>query len=42
MASTYKIPMSKLILTLFLLAVTCVAAVVAWSFHSGLTWTASV
>jgi hypothetical protein len=31
--------MSKLILTLFLLAVACVAAAVAWSFNSGLTWT---
>lgn len=40
MAKTYKFPMSKTVLTLFLLFVACVAAAVAWSFNSGLTWTA--
>ncbi|WP_272699535.1 PH domain-containing protein [Desulfovibrio sp. Fe33] len=40
MASTFHIPMSKTVLALFLLIMTSVAAVVAWSFNSGLTWTA--
>ena len=39
MATTYKVPMNKYILTLFLLSVAAVAAAVAWSFNSGLTWT---
>lgn len=39
MANSYKIPMSKLVLTVFLLCVAAVAAAVAWSFNSGLTWT---
>ncbi len=39
MASTYKIPMSKIVLAFFLIAVAAVAAAVAWSFNSGLTWT---
>ncbi|WFS61754.1 PH domain-containing protein [Pseudodesulfovibrio thermohalotolerans] len=40
MTTIYKIPMSKTVLTFFLLLVACVAAGVAWSFNSGLTWTA--
>lgn len=39
MAATFKIPMSKLVLTLFLAAVTVVAGAVTWSFRSGLLWT---
>ena len=39
MASTYKVPMSNLVLTAFLLVVAVVAGAVAWSFNSGLTWT---
>jgi hypothetical protein len=39
MAATFKIPMSKMVLTLFLIAVAAVAGVVTWSFRSGLTWT---
>ncbi|WP_319543087.1 PH domain-containing protein [uncultured Pseudodesulfovibrio sp.] len=39
MATTYKVPMHTFILALFLIAVTAVAAAVAWSFNSGLTWT---
>lgn len=38
-ANTYKIPMSKRVLTLFLICVAAVAAAVAWSFNSGLAWT---
>lgn len=40
MAATFKIPMSKLVLTLFLLCVAAVAGAVTWSVRSGLTWTA--
>ncbi|MBG0789700.1 MAG: hypothetical protein H0S80_04290 [Desulfovibrionaceae bacterium] len=40
MAATYKIPMSKSVLTIFLIAVAAVAGAVTWSFRSGLTWTA--
>lgn len=39
MANTFKVPMSKSVLTIFLLFVAAVAAAVAWSFNSGLTWT---
>ena len=39
MAATFKIPMSKLVLTLFLVAVAAVAGAVTWSFRSGLMWT---
>ena len=39
MAATFKIPMSKTVLTFFLLAVAAVAGAVTWSFRSGLTWT---
>ena len=39
MAATFKIPMSKVVLALFLIAVAAVAGVVTWSFRSGLTWT---
>jgi hypothetical protein len=39
MTTIYKIPMSKTVLTFFLLVVAVVAAGVAWSFNSGLTWT---
>ncbi len=39
MAATFKIPMSKTVLTLFLIVVAAVAGVVTWSFRSGLTWT---
>lgn len=39
MATTFKVPMSKLVLALFLLFVAAVAAAVAWSFNSGLMWT---
>nr|WP_287410705.1 PH domain-containing protein [Pseudodesulfovibrio sp.] len=39
MATTYKVPMHRVILALFLIAVTAIAATVAWSFNSGLTWT---
>lgn len=38
-ATTFKVPMSKMVLTLFLLFVAAVAAAVAWSFNSGLLWT---
>lgn len=40
MATTFKVPMSKAVLAIFLLAVAAIAAVVAWSFNSGLAWTA--
>ncbi|OIQ52323.1 hypothetical protein BerOc1_00798 [Pseudodesulfovibrio hydrargyri] len=39
MTTIFKIPMSKTVLTFFLLVVAVVAAAVAWSFNSGLTWT---
>ncbi|CCH50146.1 PH domain-containing protein [Pseudodesulfovibrio piezophilus] len=39
MARIYKIPMSKVVLTIFLLFVAAIAAAVAWSFNSGLLWT---
>lgn len=39
MASIYTIPMSRAVLALFLAVMAGVAAVVAWSFNSGLTWT---
>ncbi|BCS88030.1 PH domain-containing protein [Pseudodesulfovibrio sediminis] len=39
MSTTYKIPMSKAVLTFFLLIVAAVAAAVAWSFRSGIMWT---
>ncbi|WP_316896654.1 PH domain-containing protein [Pseudodesulfovibrio indicus] len=39
MTTIFKIPMSKTVLTFFLLIVAVVAAAVAWSFNSGLTWT---
>jgi len=39
MTTIFKIPMSKTVLTFFLLIVAIVAAAVAWSFNSGLTWT---
>ncbi|EGB14517.1 hypothetical protein DND132_1308 [Pseudodesulfovibrio mercurii] len=40
MASIYTIPMSRAVLAAFLAVMASVAAVVAWSFNSGLTWTA--
>jgi hypothetical protein len=40
MNTVYKIPMNKLILVALLVFVTGVTAVVAWSFKSGLLWTA--
>ncbi|NDV18300.1 hypothetical protein GO013_02575 [Pseudodesulfovibrio sp. JC047] len=40
MATTYKVPMHKSIIALFLLTVAGIAAAVAWSFNSGLQWTA--
>ncbi|XXJ20656.1 PH domain-containing protein [Desulfovibrio caledoniensis] len=40
MTTIFKIPMSKTVLTFFLLIVAVVAAAVAWSFNSGLNWTA--
>lgn len=39
MTTIFKIPMSKTVLTFFLLVVAVVAAAVAWSFNSGLMWT---
>lgn len=39
-AKTYKFPMNKMVLALFLLFMACVAAAVAWCFNSGLTWSA--
>lgn len=39
MATTYTIPMSKTVLTIFLLFMAAVAAAVTWSFNSGMTWT---
>jgi hypothetical protein len=39
MTTIFKIPMSKTVLTFYLLIVAVVAAAVAWSFNSGLTWT---
>jgi len=39
MAATFKVPMSKTVLTFFLLFVAAVAAAVAWSFNSALMWT---
>ncbi len=38
MATTYKIPMSKTVITMFLLAVIAVTAAVVWSFRSGFMW----
>jgi len=38
-AKTYKVPMSKTVLTFFLLFVVAVTAAVTWSFNSGLMWT---
>lgn len=40
MAKTFKIPMSKTVLTIYLLFVAAVAAAVAWCFNSGLMWSA--
>ena len=40
MAATFKIPMSRLVLALFLIFVAVVTGAVTWSFRSGLTWTA--
>ncbi len=40
MGKIYKVPMKKVILTLFLIFVAAVTAAVVWSFKSALTWTA--
>jgi len=40
MTNTYKIPMNKLVLAALLCFIIAVSAAVAWSFNSGLTWTA--
>lgn len=37
-ATSYKIPMSKLVLTLFLCCMAVIAGAVTWSFNSGFTW----
>lgn len=39
MGKTYKVPMKKAVLAIFLIFVAAVAAVVVWSFNSGLMWT---
>ena len=39
MGKTYKVPMKKAVLALFLIFVAAVSAVVVWSFNSGLLWT---
>ena len=38
MATSYKIPMSKTVITLFLIAVVAITAAVVWSFRSGFMW----
>lgn len=38
MTTTYKIPMSKTVITIFLLAVIAITAAVVWSFRSGFMW----
>lgn len=40
MATVYKVPMSKTVLTLFLIVVAIITATVVWCFKSGLTWSA--
>ncbi len=40
MATSYKVPMSKTVLTLFLIVVAIITAAVVWCFKSGLTWSA--
>lgn len=40
MASTYTIPMNKLVLATFLSCVGIIAAAVVWCFNSGFTWSA--
>lgn len=39
MTTTYKVPMKKYVLAIFLIAVACVSAAVVWSFNSGIMWT---
>lgn len=40
MATSYKIPMSKFVLTIFLLVVAAITAAVVWCFRSGFIWSA--
>lgn len=40
MAQTFKIPMSRFVLTIFLITVAAVSATVVWCFNSGFMWSA--